>query len=144
MTAKLLSVICLSQGHLNQTDYISQPAISWEQNSRMVMHIWSKLLKSHFYPHPTFLAFYFDLNFCLWHCPNLAVFLTFSILFGPWPSSLISSQLTLLPGVPVVFRDSHCFTLSPSLLLPASHFMAQFAGFSLHSNYGWDQPFSME
>lgn len=77
----------------------------------MVMHIWNKLLKSHFHPHPTFMAFYSDLNSCLWHCPNLAVFWTFSILFGPWHSSLIS-----LPGVSVVFRDSHCFTLSPSLL----------------------------
>lgn len=61
----------------------------------MVMHIWKKLLKSHLHLHPTFLAFYSDLNSCLWHCPNLAVFLTFSILFGLWLSSLISSQLTL-------------------------------------------------
>lgn len=110
----------------------------------MVMHISSKLLKSHFHPHPKFLTFYSDLNSCLWHCPNLAVFLTFSILFGTWFSSLISSQLTLLLGVLIVSRDSHCFTLSPSLLLPAIHFMAQFTGYPLRSSYDWEQPLHVE
>lgn len=140
MTAELLSDVFLTHGHCSQMTHHN--LLFLESKTQMAVHSWSKLLKSHLHPHPIFLAFYWLSLLLPWALPNLVVYLTFSILFGPWFSFPVSSQLTLLSGASIVSGESLRLLLNPSEILtpsPGQPFCCSvYKLLSLHFSYGWD------